>query len=366
MNSTISNIAFRLSLAIVLALGVFNSTQACDRTEIVLDSIVFDGANYNVYITQNLGAGIIGTTKGAGNDTFTFAYAFYGQPSLSISFFTPSLTGDSTGVTNPGVNVGPAFGSQFAIGYLSGGSPYACVSSTALCGIPHTDVKQVAFTLSELPDSIRLFGMEGTGNPLAGCYPDADMLVDFTILPVIWNDLAGRTVENGIQVDWSTSQETNTSHFVVQRSEDGIFFEELGSVTAAGNTTFAQQYSFLDEQPLEGSNFYRITQYDLDGRKSNSSVIEVSYTLDAEEVAWTAIAPNPVEDYASVGFTVPQDGEMSIAVVDLKGSLVLQEDVAVTRGTNIKEIDLSTAPAGMYIVRLTGNQGHLDRKIIKR
>lgn len=364
MNSTFSSIAMRLSLAFFLALGVFSSSYACDRTDIVLDSVVFDGVNYNIYITQNVGGGVTGSTRGAGNDTFTFAYAFYGAPTMSISFFTPALTGDSTGVTNPGINVGPAFGGVFTIGYVSTGSPYACISSTAFCGQAHTDTKQVLFTVSEVPDSIRLFGMEGTGNPLAGCYPDQDMLVDFTILPVVWNDLSGRAVEDGIEVNWSTSQEINTSHFEVFRSADGISFESMGTLDASGNSTIQNNYRFLDEVPLEGSNFYRITQYDVDGRRSNSGVVEVNYSLDPD-LGWTAIAPNPVENTANVGFTVPEEGEMSLQVIDLKGALVLQQDLQVVRGTNVEPIDLSDAPAGMYIVRLIGPQGRLDRKIVK-
>jgi len=326
--------------------------------------VVFDGSNYTIYITQQVGGGILGTSKGAGNDTFTFAYAFYGAPSLSISAFTPSLTADSTGVTNPGLNVGPAFGAQFAIGYLSSGQAYSCVSSTALCGQPHADIKQVAFTLSEIPDSIRLFGMEGTGNPLAGCYPDADMLVDFTILPVTWAGLSGRTVGNAIEVDWTTSQETNTSHFAVLRSTDGLLFEEIGTVDAAGNSNFTNDYTFVDEAPTEGTNFYKITQYDQDGRRSNSGVIEVNFSLDAE-LNWTSIAPNPVESTTNVGFSVEEDGNMTLSVIDLKGAIVYQEDMAVTRGTNVREIDLSAAPAGLYIVRLYGAQGRLDSKIVK-
>lgn len=363
MTLRITKIATRLSIMLFLVLASLQG-NACDRSLIALDSVVFDGSNYNIYITQNMGAGITGSQKGAGADTYTFAYGFYGAASLSYSFATPSLTGDSTGITNTAFNLGPVFGTIFTIGYISPGLPFACVSSTAGCGNVHTDVKQVHFVLNAIPDSIRLFGLEGTGNPIAGCYPDPDMLVDFTILPVEWAGISGQNVQEGIQVDWATAQEVNASHFAVQHSPDGIAFEEIGSVNATGNSTVLQNYSFVDMEPKEGTNFYRVVEVDQEGKRSASDVVSVEYSLDAT-FAWTTIAPNPVESIARVGYSVPEDAVLSLVVFDLKGSVHAQREIQAIRGTNSEELDLSGLPSGMYIVRLLGNQGRLDKKIIK-
>lgn len=363
MNPRFTKLATKLTLMMFLVLAALQG-NACDRSQIVLDSVVFNGTDYDIYITQHMGAGITGSQKGGGADTFTFAYAFYGQPTLSYSFVTPSLTGDTTGITNTAFDLGPAFGSQFTMGYISPGLPYACVSSTAGCGNVHTDIKQVRFTLSEIPDSIRLFGLEGTGNPIAGCYPDPDMLVDFTILPVEWAGLSARPVGSNVQVDWATASEINTSHFTVLRSADGVAFEEIGTVAASENSTVLQDYSFLDEQPLEGANFYRIMEYDLDGKRTPSDIVKVEFSLEAE-FAWTSIAPNPVESIAKVGYSVPEDGALTLMVFDLKGSIQQRVDIEALRGSNVQELDLSGLPSGMYVVRLMGNQGRLDKKIIK-
>lgn len=363
MNSKITKIASTVTLMLVLVLASLQG-KACDRSQIVLDSVVFNGTDYNIYITQHMGAGITGSQKGGGADTFTFAYAFYGQPSLSYSFVTPALTGDTTGITNTAFDLGPAFGSVFTMGYISPGLPYACVSSTAGCGNVHTDIKQVQFTLSEVPDSIRLFGLEGTGNPIAGCYPDPDMLVDFTILPVEWAGLSARTEGNTVQVDWATAQEINTSHFTVLRSADGLDFEEIGMVDAAQNSTVLQNYSFKDLQPMEGVNFYRLMQYDLDGKRVASDIVQVEFSLQAE-FAWTSIAPNPVESIAKVAFSSPAEASMTLTVFDLKGAVRSQREVSAQAGSNVEELDLSGLPGGMYIVRLMAPQGRLDKKIIK-
>lgn len=75
MNSKSTQLTIKV-LAILSFVFAFNFSFACDRTSISLDSIVFSGGQYNVYITQNVGAGITGSVRGADNSTFTFAYSF--------------------------------------------------------------------------------------------------------------------------------------------------------------------------------------------------------------------------------------------------------------------------------------------------
>lgn len=348
----------------VLLTAWFSQGYACDRSSIQLDSLVYDGTNYDIYITQNIGGGVTGAVRGAGNATFTFAYAFYGNPAMGISFFTPMMQADSTGVINPGGNVGPAFGSVFAIGYISTGNAYACINSTAICGNAHTDVKQAHFTVDILPDSIRLFGVEGAGNPLAGCYPNADMLLIFGGLPVTWADFHGNEVEEGIDLGWATAQENNSDAFHVMRSADGLFFEEIGSVDAAGESDQLQEYSFTDVNPNQGSNYYKIVQVDKDGQQSESSILQLQFDRDLE-FGWTHVAPNPVSDRLQVGFVSETEASMDLQIYDLNGSLKFSQQVNAHQGSNVVDLNMHEYAAGVYFVRVMGSQGRLDRKVIK-
>ncbi len=363
MNSKSTQLVIKI-LATLSLVFAFNFGFACDRTSISLDSIVATGAQYNIYITQNVGAGITGSVRGADNSTFTFAYSFWGNPTLSISAFSPSVTSDFTATTNNGLNVGPFLGSNFTIGYISPGTPFTCVSSTAGCGNVHTDIKQVVFTLNEIPDSIRLYGIEGSGNPVSGCFPDADMLVDFSTLPVVWSSFNGVAENNEVQLTWGTSQETNTDFFSVLRSTDGVNFEELGTLEAAGNTNTLTNYNFVDDRPIEGSAFYKISQYDLDGQFTSTEVIQVVTDLDLQ-MAWTHVGPNPVEDATQLGFTVTKDQSMTLQVFNLSGQIVYQEQLQALRGSNAHTLDMNGIAPGMFVIRLSSPSGKLDKKIIK-
>ena len=57
-------------------------------------------------------------------------------------------------------------------------------------------------------------------------------------------------------ISWTTASEINTSHFVVERSLDGEYWEAAGEVTAAGNSFETQNY-FLEDNNLKTFYLFR-------------------------------------------------------------------------------------------------------------
>ena len=363
MRTTTTKLTTLFTLLLLL-LGGPSQSFACDRSSIELDSLVAEeDGSYTIYIEQNIGGGLVGVTRGADASTTTFAYGFYGSASMRVNTFTGSVTSDATQTTNIGTNAGAALGAQQVIGYISPGAPYTCVSSTAQCGLPHTDEKQMVFNLSEMPDSIRLLGVEGNGIPFAGCQDD-EMFLNLTTLPVVWNGFFGRSLAQEVELNWSTSQEINADYFSVMRSTDGVNFTEITSVEAVGNASNKNDYQVMDPFPVEGTSFYKVVQYDTDGRSSSTEVINIEFTLEAE-LAWTSISPNPVQGMTGVGFMAPEAATFQLEVFDLKGQLIQQDQIVASAGNNVHELDLSQVAGGMYIIRLTNGSGRLDKKILK-
>lgn len=160
--------------------------NACNLSYVQLDSVIPVGNDYDIFVTLCIGGGIIGASTGADGGTGDFAFGFYSSctNNIVLSSFTPSVTGDTTGVTNIGFNAGPApqppFGTQATILYTSNTiNQLMCVSTTAGCGRPHQQCFPFVFRTDVIPDSIRMFGIEGSSNPVAGCYLDPDMVMDF-------------------------------------------------------------------------------------------------------------------------------------------------------------------------------------------
>lgn len=182
-----------LTLAILWLLG--NTTQACNLSDLSLTSVVFNSGNntYTINVLLHVGQGKTGVTTGADDATRTIVFAFYrGCGPMTVTAFTPStLMAAFTGCNMPGSNLGAqggVFNSQATVAYLDPGyygsppcnvTPFACVSSTAACGNVQSAAYNLSFTVSAMPDSMRVFGVEGNSNPVAGCYPNADMKIVF-------------------------------------------------------------------------------------------------------------------------------------------------------------------------------------------
>lgn len=175
-------------LVMVFFLGIpAKKVQSCDLTELALDSLVQVGNEWDIYVTLRIGAGVTGSTVQANNSTTNMIFAFWScKDTIAIPYFTPSITSDSTGVTLDGYYIEQSFlGSSGNVLYqIDSINPgfFTCINSTLLCGRIHTQESQLRFRTEVLPDSIRCYGAEGVGNPIGGCYPNPDMLIDFSAI----------------------------------------------------------------------------------------------------------------------------------------------------------------------------------------
>ncbi|MEM7038914.1 MAG: HYR domain-containing protein, partial [Bacteroidota bacterium] len=127
--------------------------------------------------------GLTGATAGADQATSSFAFLFHNPSPFSVVTFSPSaVTGDTTQCPHVGVQVGPNLGAQDVIFYTPPGNPcdFTCVSTTAQCGNVHQQCEQYMFRVPSLPDSICVAGVEGAGNPFAGCFGNPDMCIVFS------------------------------------------------------------------------------------------------------------------------------------------------------------------------------------------
>jgi hypothetical protein len=355
---------FALTSLFVFFLLLPGQSKACDRSEISLDSVVAAPGFTDVHITMHVGGGISGTSKGAGGDTQTFAFLFYGDPTMTAISFTPALTSDSTKATYNGVNVGPAFGSQFAIGYLYNGIPYTCISTTSACGREHTDSKQVTFRLNELPDSLRLVGIEGAGNPFAGCYPDADMMLSFTLFPVVWADVEAIPEPEGVAVKWSTVSESNNDYFEIERSTNGKTFSSLDRISATGNATSLSSYSYSDQNAPAGRNFYRISQTDIDGKTSSSEVVQVEVTA-TETLDWIGVSPNPFRGELQIRFSAPKSGNAILRLTDMQGQVALEINKEVHPGQNRADLSCNNLGSGIYFAEIETSGQKIMKRLVK-
>lgn len=138
-------------------------------------------------------------------------------------------------------------------------------------------------------------GISGGGNlqTLVETYVSACLCAVYTFadgaLPVTFVSFAAKAEGQIANLAWSTTAETNSERFDIQRSQNGKDWKIIGSVSANGESKTILSYSFSDNNPLNGQNFYRLKMIDLDSTFAYSRINNVAF----ENKSLVNVYPNP-------------------------------------------------------------------------
>jgi hypothetical protein len=165
-----------------------------------------------------------------------------------------------------------------------------------------------------------------------------------TVLPVVWSSpLTVRAQGKEVLLDWQVSSQQDNDYFSVERSPDGVSFSTIGSLPGSQGEVARTNYTFTDQDPLSGVNYYRVRQVDVDGQYSFSNI---ALGL-VDEISSILVYPNPVKDILYItGVYKPEE---VITIHNAFGGLVYRGPAA--NG----EILLSDFPSGIYVLKI-GNQ----------
>jgi hypothetical protein len=79
---------------------------------------------------------------------------------------------------------------------------------------------------------------------------------------------------------WETATENNNDRFEIERSFDGVSFEKIVIIKGAGNSITNKKYNFVDTNPRQELNYYRLRQVDYNGKSEVSSIISIDNSCD--------------------------------------------------------------------------------------
>jgi hypothetical protein len=111
---------------------------------------------------------------------------------------------------------------------------------------------------------------------------------------------------------WATASEQNSSHFNIERSEDGENWRVVGTKLAAGNSQSLINYTYLDYYNQDNIVYYRLVQYDIDGQHKIYGPISIEGFFSSKKIVkYINLAGQEVnETYKGVVFEVYEDGTM--------------------------------------------------------
>lgn len=163
----------------------------------------------------------------------------------------------------------------------------------------------------------------------------------FFLLPVQWGYFEAKKIGDRVQLNWLTEMETNTSHFTIEFSQDLHQWQEIGTVRATGNSSGRNEYSYLHAAPVNGMNYYRIKQVDLDGRTEYSGIRQIRFMGNKTSLV---IQTNPVQ--ANTEIKVLSPCNQTISLFDMNGKMIWKKQVA----DGLNRIALNGVKAGVYVV----------------
>jgi hypothetical protein len=334
--------------------------------------------------TSNIGAGM-SMAGNYGVDVFTSAMGLYNTSSpTNGTYYMANLTVTfNAPITNPVIHIVGMGGTSGALGFttelvlttagltmteLSGSTEFAVTTggtqivnnatnptSTTGAGAASGSVVINGSSVTTLTFKVYLRGNGktptwSTANEHVGdaWLMGVSAINTFVALPIGTTSFTAQSKEHAVNLEWTTATEQNSSYFTIERSQDGVNWNSIGQVTAAGNSQDLLQYNYVDQKPMTGANYYRLREVADDGSTAYSPIRNVDFAGAPIAINWY---PNPVHDQLTVTSTTTLK---SLTLTTLDGR-ILQ---TVAGSSSIQSVDLGRYSFGIYflIIRTTDGQ----------
>lgn len=177
------------------------------------------------------------------------------------------------------------------------------------------------------------------------------------VLPVELVNFNGELIDENIaEISWETASEHNNDFFLLLKSEDGLNWTEVEKILGAGNSTEQLYYHSIDYQLTIGITYYKLLQYDFDGRVNESDVISVNN--NSKELI---VYPNPIRIGTALNVAIGDNDAEQLVVLNQNGSVMSIQEI---NGKTSISLNTNQFTPGVYFVKTIGNSGVMMEKLI--
>ena len=185
----------------------------------------------------------------------------------------------------------------------------------------------------------------------------------FSTLPVNFNGFDAKKAEEGVALNWSVSDVSNHNYFAIERSTDGIRFEEIHRNNQLLANGSSQSFNHLDRNaPVAPILYYRIKQCDQDDRCRYTEIRRISITRKNETML---IYPVPALDKINVSYYSDKTKEVTISIVDAMGRTVLKQKRTVAAGAVVIPVGIQRLMKGSFTLVLDNGTNSYSQKFSK-
>lgn len=176
--------------------------------------------------------------------------------------------------------------------------------------------------------------------------------------------IEGENLQIGTMLTWATNFEENNAMFVIEKSEDGIDFMNIGSVEGNGDSENVKEYNFLDVMANADKLYYRLKQVDFDGSFSYSEIttIQQKFKNNFMVARMTNVATKDIFELTIDAF---KQGELTYELANWKKEAIFSDKMLVINGLNDLSVDLIDQKEGIYKLNLEMD-GERETLVIKK
>ena len=161
--------------------------------------------------------------------------------------------------------------------------------------------------------------------------------------------LSGQAVNNTTKLRWTASNSIDLETFYVNRSKDGLSFEQIGFIKSQNGLS---EYSFDDLFPEKGTQYYQIVSKDFSGENRFSNIIKINHGVEQT----LKFYPNPtgVNEYFTIKGSDGASDFINIQIIDMFGRSIYDKSTLVKSKGKV-----SIDKPGIYIIQAESAAGEI-------
>lgn len=345
-------------IAFLAALAIFGSVfaQSATRTSTTATSLNAPAGNrsWNA-AAPNFAAGVLNN----GNRNTHYLYfsnfgftlpANISVNSLSVTFSRSSSASAVDSAIRLVIGGSVYYGSSGVATNASSGSTWPpSLSSTTVSFGPTALTALTSAILQNANFGIAIAARFGGSNTNVTIGPSVTVALTYTTLaPIILTDFSvNKNNDNHVELRFATSSEENVDRLFIERSADGRNFEKIFTITPRGARNVYTRYFMTDKTPLQGNNYYRISEVDKNGRW-------YYYITKLVNVSTKGSAFNAYYDGSQVIANISSmPGQYEVMLTDLSGIPLSRRTVDLRSGGSQIRFD-APGRTGIYLVNVRG------------
>ena len=300
-------------------------------------------------------------------DYFQFSLAPGSGYTMSLTTINARLSGTNSFSTTPGVSQQFAYSTD-GVNFTLIASAVAMIGNGAMAPVDLSTVPALQNVATGTTITFRFYasGQTTTGgwgftsptNAVADNGLDISGVV-LAIAPVKLTTFQANTVNNTVNLNWKVAQEVGIKNYEVEKSNDGITFNKVGTVNATGNPTYNYNDTYSN-----GISYYKLKINETNGATSYSATLKIKNNGKAFNL--NNIYPTPATSTLTVNVSSTKNGTVTYTITDINGKIVANNNLPIVMGTTDNTINVTNLKAGMYYLKLVANGVTINEKFVKQ